>query len=73
MLGGKNPQPNVYRVHRAAPPPHHGLEGLLGPGGTVWDPELGDMDLVKHLPGIESLSRDNPSRGPDGDHAQVLS
>lgn len=70
MLGGKNPQPSTPCA-QANSTPSQALEGLLGPGGTTWDPELGDMDLVRNLPGIESISRDNPNRGPDGDHAQV--
>ncbi|GMH41655.1 hypothetical protein BSKO_09565 [Bryopsis sp. KO-2023] len=71
MVGGNNPQPSVRRIQSTpvAPP---GLDGLLGPGGTPWDIELRDMEMVEGVPGTDQLSNHNTNRGPDGDHAQVV-
>ena len=74
MVGGHDPQ-SASRP-RCSQQPHPiltpGLEGLLGPGGVSWDPDLRDAEMVEDLPGVNvGLARDQSNRGLDGDHAQV--
>ncbi|CAD7696275.1 unnamed protein product [Ostreobium quekettii] len=73
MVGGHDPRGTMRpRGSQQQAVMNTGLEGLLGPGGVPWDPDLRDAEMVEDLPGVNiSLARDQASRGLDGDHTQV--